>query len=194
MNHRMAPWVAIGVMLLAVLLAVADTGETTRATATHAWTAAVEAGQDHISPEALAAMLQESPGGLLLVDVRLPEEFAWFHLPGAVNLDLTQLLGPQGTALLDAATGKTVVLLSNGMTHPAQAWVALTEAGRTNVRILEDGLDGFIARVLTPPSMRGATTERRARAEAADFAALRQQVLAAAPTSAVGAAPATEAR
>ena len=40
-----------------------------------------------------------------------------------------------------------------------------------------DGLTGFKDRVLTPPSLRGATTERRARAEADAFAALRARIL-----------------
>ncbi len=111
------------------------------------------------------------------MDLRLPEEFARFHLPGSVNLDLVELMGPTGTSLLDGAEGKTVVLASNGMTHPAQAWVALTQAGRSNVRILEDGLTGFRANELTPPSLRGPTTERRARGGEARFAALRARIL-----------------
>ena len=93
--------------------------------------------------------MKDAPDRLLIVDVRPAEEYARWHLPGAVNLDLVALLGPEGAATLDAAADKTVVLVSNGMTHPAQAWVALTQAGRENVRILEDGLTGLIDRVLT---------------------------------------------
>ena len=182
MKNLNAPLVAIGVLLLALVLAVVDTGEAPRAddaSAAPPWTAIVEAGHDHIEIEAFARLLLESPEQLLVVDVRPAEEFEHFHLPGAVNLDLVALLGPEGASLLDASEDKSVVLVSNGMTHPAQAWVALVAEGRTNVRILGDGLDGFVRRVLTPPSLRGATTERRARGEAAMFAALRARILSA---------------
>lgn len=125
----------------------------------------------------LARRLVDAPETLLLVDVRPASEFASFHLPGSVNLDLPRLLGSEGTALLDAHADRTVVLLSNGMTHPAQAWVELSRRGRANVRILEEGLDGLRAFHLTPPSLRGPTTEARATSEAPAFAALAARVL-----------------
>ena len=189
MDTRTAQIIAIGAMLMALGLALVDTGRpagaATGAAMSDTWTTAVEAGEDHVTPEALATLMLEKPEQLLIVDVRPPEEFAHFHLPGAVNLDLVALTGPRGAEVLDAASEKTVVLVSNGMTHPAQAWVALTQAGRANVRILEDGLRGFVDRMLTPPSLRGATTESRAKAETDQFQALRQHVLKRAGESAV---------
>lgn len=181
MDNRRAQTAAIGVLLVALLLAVVDTGQpegtSSAATAAAHWPATVEAGEDHITTRVLADLLLEAPGDLLIVDLRPADEFVRFHLPGSVNLDLVELLGPQGASVLDGAAGKTVVLVSNGMTHPAQAWVALTQAGRSNVHILEDGLTGFRANELTPPSLRGATTQRRARAREARFAALRARIL-----------------
>ena len=131
-----------------------------------AWARAIEAGDDHLPAAEFARRLVEAPESLLVVDVRPADEFAAFHLPRSVNLDLTRLLGPEGDALLDANADRMVVLVSNGMTHPAQAWVELARRGRTNVRVLEDGLDGLRATHLTPPSLRGPTTEARARADA----------------------------
>lgn len=178
MDKRVAQTAAIGAVLIALLLALVDTETPADGSAAYApaedaptWAAAVEAGQDHVTPEALADLLLEKPDGVLVIDVRPPEEYAGFHLPGSVNLDLVDLLGPRGTALLDAHAGQTTVLVSNGMTHPAQAWVALTQAGRGNVRILEDGLTGFRQRILIPPSLRGPTTRGRAAAEGARFRA-----------------------
>jgi predicted GNAT superfamily acetyltransferase len=52
------------------------------------------------------------------------DAFAAWHLPGARRLDLVALLGPEGAALLAARGDRTVVLVSHGMTHPAQAWLA----------------------------------------------------------------------
>ena len=110
----------------------------------------------------LAERLLADPHSVLLVDVRPALEFETFHLPGAVNLDLNDLLGARGDELLAAHGGELVVLCSNGMTHPGQAWVEFARRGRTDVRVLEDGLDGFVRDVLTPPSLRGATSEARA--------------------------------
>lgn len=173
----LAPVAAIGAMGFALVVALADRPHDTSAVPNE-WPTAVEAGADHITPSELAERLLADPDSVLLVDVRPAAEFAAFHLPGAVNLDLVELLGARGDALLAAHAGELVVLCSNGMTHPAQAWVELTRRGRTDVRVLEDGLDGFVRDVLTPPSLRGATTEARAAQEHTPFAAAAAAFLA----------------
>ncbi|HUW60922.1 MAG TPA: DUF6691 family protein [Candidatus Bathyarchaeia archaeon] len=111
----------------------------------------VEQGGDHIEPEELADRLLAGDPNLLLMDVRTDGEYKAFHLPGAVNVGLAQL--PQ---YLAAHKGqKTVVLYSNGMTHPAQVRDALERMGYANIYMLTDGLKGFIERCLKPVSLRG---------------------------------------
>lgn len=127
------------------------------------WLADVETGADHIAPEELAAEILSRREGLVLVDVRPPEEFAAFHLPGAVNMTVPEVTGAAGEAVF-AASPRLVVLYSNGPAHPAQAWVELRRQGRTNVRVLDGGLDAFKARLLTPPSLAGWLDERTAAA------------------------------
>jgi thiosulfate/3-mercaptopyruvate sulfurtransferase len=167
----LAPLAAIGAMVLALVVALVDRSPESAAGLPGAWPAVIESGADHIAPVELAERLLADPASVLLVDVRPAEEFAAFHLPGAVNLDVAALLGSPGEELLASHAGKLIVLCSNGMTHPAQAWVELARRGRGDVRILEDGLDGFVRDVLTPPSLRGPTTETRAAKEHAAFAA-----------------------
>lgn len=154
--HASAQIVALSAMGLAVVVALVDPRPETRAPS-DAWPQAVESGADHVTPAELAARLQSDPAAVLLIDVRPAEEFASFHLPGAHNLDLADLLGGPGAALLAAHAGDLVVLYSNGMTHPAQAWVELARRGEARARVLEDGLDGFVRDVLMPPSLRGPT-------------------------------------
>jgi 3-mercaptopyruvate sulfurtransferase SseA len=111
---------------------------------------AMEAGEDHIDPEELADRTLAGDPTLLLVDLRTPAEFAGFHLKGAVNTaaaDLPEMLAPHKNR-------GTVVLYSNGMTHPAQARDALARLGFNNVYLLTDGLQGFMERVLKPVSLR----------------------------------------
>ena len=110
----------------------------------------VEAGADHVEPEELADRLMAGDDRLLAVDIRTPGEFAAFHIRGAVNVAMVDL-----PATLAANRGKTVVLYSNGMTHPAQARDSLARQGYANAFILTDGLGGFMRRCLKPASLRG---------------------------------------
>ncbi len=111
---------------------------------------AIEAGEDHIEPDDLADRLMAGGAGLLLVDIRTPSEFTAFHIRGAVNVaaaDLPEFLSPHKNK-------GTIVLYSNGMTHPAQARDALARLGFTNAYLLTDGLQGFMQTVLKPVSLR----------------------------------------
>lgn len=129
-----------------------------------AWAAAVEVGADHVDATTLLRLRAADPERVLLVDVRPPEEFRAFALAGSHNLSLPALLGEEGAALLAAHPQALVVLLSNGMTHPAQAWSELARRGLSRVRVLEEGLDGLRSGLLLPPALRGGLTEAAARA------------------------------
>jgi 3-mercaptopyruvate sulfurtransferase SseA/uncharacterized membrane protein YedE/YeeE len=110
----------------------------------------IDQAQDHIEPEELADRILSAEKNLTLVDVRPYSEFAQFNLRGAMNVslkDLHQSLAPYRNV-------GTIVLYSNGMTHPAQARDSLYRLGYRNVYLLTDGLDGFIQRCLTPTSLR----------------------------------------
>ena len=135
------------------------------------WAKAIEQEGDHVTPRALADQLLGQPQDVVVVDVRPQSEFEEWHLPGAHNLPLPQLLGAEGKALLKSAGGKRVVLVSNGMVHPGQAWGGLTRRGHGNVRVLEGGLTAFKHEVLTPPSLRGPISEERAGEELIRFRA-----------------------
>lgn len=136
-----------------------------------AWLHDIESGADHVDPEELARALLAGED-VLVVDVRPADEFAAWHLPGAVNLSVPDVVGAPGAALLARAPAR-VVLCSNGPAHPAQAWVELRRQGRANVFVLDGGLDAFFARVLTPPSLRDGIDEASARAAAASWPLVR---------------------
>lgn len=129
------------------------------------WAKAIEQEGDHVTARELADQLLAHPSEVVVVDVRPASEFALWRIPGAVNLSLPQLLGSEGSALLKRAGENKVVIVSNGMVHPGQAWVELTRRGHRNVRVLEGGLTTFKREVLTPPSLRGPISEERARDE-----------------------------
>lgn len=170
---RVVQTLAVTAVGVGLILVFADAGgkdaTATSAVAEGDWSDAVEQEGDHIKPRDLADRLLAQKADTVLVDVRPVEEFTAWHLPGAVNLSVPAMLGDQGEALLDEAGDKLVVLYSNGMVHPAQAWVELARRGRDNVRVLEGGLTDFKREVLTPPSLRGPISEARARAELPRF-------------------------
>lgn len=163
---------AIAAVGAGAILALTDTARTPSAggdAAAATFVAPVEEEGDHIKPADLADKMMSDASAVITVDVRPDYEFAEYHLPGAVNLTVPQLLGEEGAALLDAHADKLVVLYSNGMVHPAQAWVELSRRGYANVRVLEGGLTELKQEILTPPSLRGPISEARARAELPRF-------------------------
>jgi thiosulfate/3-mercaptopyruvate sulfurtransferase len=153
------PWLGLGAMatLLAAALAIGPLVRTPSSTAqgadAPAWLADIESGADHIEPAALADELLAARGDVVLVDLRPAEEFAAWHLPGALSMTVPELCGERGRAVF-AQSPRLVVLCSNGPAHPGQAWVALRARGHTNVRVLAGGLADFRAQLLTPPSLR----------------------------------------
>lgn len=112
--------------------------------------AAIEAGADHVAPEQLADWMMTGRPDLVVIDIRTPEEYAAFHIRGASNIAMTDLL----QHLEPRKNAGIVVLYSNGMTHPAQASDALARLGFRNIRILTDGLEGFMRDCLKPVSLR----------------------------------------
>ncbi len=111
---------------------------------------AVEGAEDHIEPEELADALMQGEQDLIVVDVRPPGEYRAFHIPGAVNVPLAELID----YLAPYKNQGRVVLYSNGMTHPAQARDVLARLGFQNVFMLTDGIQGFLDRCLKPVSLR----------------------------------------
>ncbi|MHC4432878.1 MAG: DUF6691 family protein [Planctomycetota bacterium] len=112
--------------------------------------AAVDMAQDHIEPEDLADRILRQERGLVVVDIRPTVEYMDYHLPNALNIPMAEL----HQALAPYKNVGTIVLYSNGMTHPAQARDSLYRSGYTNAYMLTDGLNGFIERCLTPVSLR----------------------------------------
>jgi len=111
---------------------------------------AVDMAQDHIEPEELAERMLRQEPGLIVVDIRPVVEYMDYHLPNALNIQMKDL----HQALIPYKNLGTIVLYSNGMTHPVQARDSLYRSGYTNAYILTDGLNGFIERCLTPVSLR----------------------------------------
>lgn len=91
-----------------------------------------------LTPAGLKALLDEQ--SCLLIDVREPEEFAAFHLPGSVSLPLAEL-AQSGLQVPNRFT--TVVTICARGYRSAEAAKQLIEAGVANVHSLEGGLQAW---------------------------------------------------
>ena len=84
-------------------------------------------------------------GTVLVIDVRRPDEYAAGHIPGAVNLDYTEVSAHGARFKGESRTIVTYCACSNEMTA-ARAAVDLAAAGVTGAKALKGGWDEWKAR------------------------------------------------
>lgn len=114
----------------------------------------VEKQVDHVSAEELADWIIQARADYRLVDLRTENEFNAYHIPGAENIPLAQLM----TA--DLQRNEKLVLYSAGGIHSAQAWLLLQARGYKSVYMLFGGLDEWKEKILFPQIPADATAEQ----------------------------------
>lgn len=89
-----------------------------------------------VTPEEVLARQQANPE-VLLLDVRMPEEWESHHIPGALLLPMDTLL--ERLHELDPAR-ETIVLCEHGMRSQSVAHYLATQADFQNVASMEGGM------------------------------------------------------
>jgi rhodanese-related sulfurtransferase len=84
-----------------------------------------------------------------LIDLRSPEEFQTYNLPGSLNIPFDKLFSAEWAPYIDQVARKNV-FYSNGSTLASEAWMLTRQKGMKNNYILEGGLNNWIATILTP--------------------------------------------
>ena len=107
-------------------------------------------GERFIDPDQLATRMIEKDPSVRLIDVRPPDAFKTFSLPGAYNIPLKDLLRPENQALLDCSR-YTPVFFSNDDLIAAHAWQINRRQGCRSCLILQGGLNEWTRRFLAPP-------------------------------------------
>ncbi|HEX4984191.1 MAG TPA: rhodanese-like domain-containing protein [Ilumatobacteraceae bacterium] len=134
--------VALAVPLgLAVLSSCGDSSPSS-ASATPPATSDV-AGYQLLTPAAADELLRDPPDGLVVLDVRTPEEFAAGHIAGAVDLDLQGDAFETGVAALDPRSPYFVYCHSGN--RSAQAVAYLRQQGFDSIYELEGGIGAWQA-------------------------------------------------
>jgi len=102
-----------------------------------------------LSPDAVADQIIQKDPNLQLIDVRTPDEFLKFNLPGAINIPLSDLLSEEFKDLLDQDI-KMNVFYSNGTLQANEAWMITTQLGYKNNYVLQGGLNYWAETIMNP--------------------------------------------
>lgn len=157
-SHRSLAVVALALGLLA--MAVRNPRESHRLSADLKELARiVEQEEDHVTPEELADLLMQESQQVRVVDVRDSAAFATYHIPTAVQRQISELVETSFQAQ------DTIVIYSDGGIHAAQAWMLLAMQGRRNVFTLRGGLNEWNDKILFPVVSATSSQEGRTRIE-----------------------------
>ncbi|MBT3216869.1 MAG: rhodanese-like domain-containing protein [Candidatus Marinimicrobia bacterium] len=109
----------------------------------------VQYGSELIHPDELAEWLINNDPSIQLIDIRSRDEFQNFHLDGAINIPLNQLLDDEWVDFLDQDI-KMNILYSNGTTRAHEAWMISRQLGYENNTVLMGGLNYWTETILNP--------------------------------------------
>jgi len=113
-----------------------------------------------LSVDQVTQRIIESDPTLLLIDLRSPEEYKTFALPGAVNIHPDSLLSASNAALLNQP-GKDKVLYGNADLEAEKIWVLSTRYSIDRMYIMKGGLNEWYQTIIQPKeiSMTASTAE-----------------------------------
>jgi rhodanese-related sulfurtransferase len=109
----------------------------------------VKEGIQFVTTDQIADMLVQKDPSLQLIDVRGSDEFDKFHLPGAINIPLTNLLAVEFEDVLNQDL-KMNVFYSNGTTQSNEAWMITRQLGYVNNYVLQGGLNHWAETIMKP--------------------------------------------
>lgn len=109
----------------------------------------VNEGIQFTSPDDVAKLIVSQDPTILLVDVRSADEFENFHLEGAINIPLTDLLNPEWESYLDQDV-RTNIFYCNGSTKSNQAWMITRQLGYRNCLVMQGGLNYWFETIMNP--------------------------------------------
>jgi len=131
---------------LCLVLAIAGTGTAAHAAGDNPTTAALEEyfefteySSSLIWPEQIPAQDWKN---IFVIDARDAAQYTKEHIPGAVNIEWRQAVARRS----EIPTDRMVVVYCNSGSLSAQAVLALRLLGMDNVKVLQDGIEGWKAK------------------------------------------------
>jgi len=109
----------------------------------------VNSGMQYFSPDEIADMIINKDPSFLLIDVRGQDEYEKYHLPGAVNIPISELLSDDWKPYLNQDV-RLNIFYSNGTVNANQAWMITTQLGYKNNYVLQGGLNYWVETIMNP--------------------------------------------
>lgn len=102
-----------------------------------------------IGPDEVADMLINKDTSIQLIDIRSGEEYQKFHLPGAYNIPMSDLLKEDYRYIIDQDL-KLNIFYSNGSVKSNEAYIITRQLGYQNNYVLEGGLNYWATVIMNP--------------------------------------------
>jgi len=115
--------------------------------------AIVQGEEDHVTVQDLAEQIIAGATDYRLIDLREPEEYAKYHIPGAENVSITELTD------YPLLRNEKVILYSGGGIHASQAWFLLKAKKYPGVYTLLGGMNAWEDEILFPQLAADASPE-----------------------------------
>jgi len=109
----------------------------------------VSSGMQYFSPDEVANMIITKDPSFLLIDVRGQDEYEKFHLPGALNIPVTDILAEEWVDYLDQDFRHNI-FYSNGTVTANEAWMITIQLGYENNYVLQGGLNYWAETIMNP--------------------------------------------
>jgi rhodanese-related sulfurtransferase len=148
----MKPRILLAIIVIPLALIIAAVPQNT----THAFklTASqlleeANSGVQYYAPDEIADMIIKEDPSLQLIDVRTPDEYEKFSLPGAINIPLADILSEDWKGLLDQDV-LINIFYSNGTLKSDKAWMITRQLGYENNYVLMGGLNYWVETIMNP--------------------------------------------
>ena len=103
----------------------------------------------YYSPDEVAALLVNKDPSIQLIDVRSQGDYDKFHLPGAINIPLPDLLNEEYADIINQDV-KQNIFYSNGTVDANDAWMITRQLGYLNNYVLMGGLNYWAETIMNP--------------------------------------------
>lgn len=106
-------------------------------------------GAQYFTADQIADYIVQKDPSVQLIDVRSTVEYESYHLPGAINIPLADIISDDWIDYLDQDV-VTNVFYSNGTVNANQAWMICTQRGFMNNYVLQGGLNYWAETIMNP--------------------------------------------
>jgi rhodanese-related sulfurtransferase len=100
-----------------------------------------------LTVDQVARLLASDDSTIQIIDVRSPDDFGKFSLPGAINIPFEELIGRDPETFLARGEMKNI-FYSNGSTESAYAIVLAGGLGYNNCTLMKGGMNDWIKTVM----------------------------------------------